>query len=42
MEYINKHRTDKEEVEKLAFYSDLRGKERIAPIDEKLLEYWDN
>lgn len=42
MEYINKHRTDKEEVVKLAFYSDLKGKEKIAPIDEKLLEYWDN
>lgn len=39
---INKHRMDKEEVEKLAFYRDLRGKEKIAPIDEKLLEYWDN
>lgn len=42
MEHINKYRTDKEEVEKLAFYSDLKGKEKIAPIDEKLLEYWDN
>lgn len=42
MENIEKYRTDKEEVEKLAFYSDLKGKEKIAPIDEKLLEYWDN
>ena len=42
MENINKCRTDKEEVEKLAFYSDLKGKEKIAAIDEKLLEYWDN
>ncbi len=42
MENINKYRTDKEEVEKLAFYSDLKGKEKIALIDEKLLEYWDN
>lgn len=30
----------KEEVEKLAFYKDAKGKENIAPIDEKLLEYW--
>ena len=42
MEVINKYRTDKEEVEKLAFYSDLKGKEKIAPIDEKLLEYWND
>ncbi|MCM1283255.1 MAG: NUDIX domain-containing protein [Roseburia sp.] len=41
MEYINKYRTDKEEIEKLAFYSELGGKEKIAPIDEKLLEYWE-
>lgn len=40
LEYIEKHRTDKEEVEKLAFYSEIKGKETIAPIDEKLLEYW--
>lgn len=37
---IEKYRTDKEEVEKLAFYSDIKGKEKVAPIDEKLLEYW--
>lgn len=37
---IEKYRTDKEEVEKLAFYKDVKGKENIAPIDEKLLEYW--
>ncbi len=36
-----KYRTDKEEIGKLAFYSDLRGK-KIAPIDEKLLEYWES
>ena len=40
LEYIEKYRTDKEEVEKLAFYKDIQGKEKIAPIDEKLLEYW--
>lgn len=37
---IERFRTDKEEVEKLAFYSEIKGKEKIAPIDEKLLEYW--
>lgn len=37
---IEKYRTDKEEVEKLVFYSEIRGKEPIAAIDEKLLEYW--
>lgn len=37
---IEKYRTDKEEVEKLAFYKDVKGKENIALIDEKLLEYW--
>lgn len=33
-------REDEEEVEKLVFYSQVMGKERIAEIDEKLLEYW--
>lgn len=40
MESIEKSRTDREEIGKLAFYSDIRGKETIAPIDEKLIEYW--
>ena len=40
LEIIEKYRTDKEEVEKLAFYSAIKGKEPIAMIDEKLLEYW--
>lgn len=40
LEMIEKYRTDKEEVEKLAFYNEIKGKEKIAPIDEKLLEYW--
>ena len=40
LEIIQKYRTDKEEVEKLAFYSEIKGKEKIASIDEKLLEYW--
>ena len=39
-EIIEKHRKDKDEVEKLAFYNDIKGKENIASIDEKLLEYW--
>ena len=37
---IETYRTDKEEVEKLALYSEVKGKEKIALIDEKLLEYW--
>ena len=40
LEIIEKYRTDKEEIEKLAFYEEIKGKEAIAPIDEKLLEYW--
>ena len=40
LEIIEKYRTDKEEVEKLAFYKNIKGKEKIAVIDEKLLEYW--
>lgn len=37
---IEEYRTDKEEVEKLAFYSEIKSNEKIAVIDEKLLEYW--
>ena len=37
---IEAYRNDKEEIEKLAFYRDVKGKEEIAVIDEKLLEYW--
>ena len=40
LEVLEKYRTDKEEVEKLALYSQIKGKEKIATIDEKLLEYW--
>ena len=40
MQDIEAHRTDKEEVEKLAFYSDVNDKEPIAPIDEYLLRFW--
>ncbi len=31
---------DLEEIEKLAFCRDIKGREEIAVIDEKLLEYW--
>ncbi len=31
---------DRDEIAKLALYSDIRGKEPIASIDEKLLEYY--
>ncbi len=31
---------DKEEITDLALYSQIKGKERIALIDEKLLEYY--
>lgn len=37
---IEAFRTDKEEVEKLAFYRDVKGKDKIAPIDEYLLRFW--
>lgn len=40
LDVIMHKREDKEEVERLAFYSQVMGKERIAEIDEKLLEYW--
>lgn len=40
LQIIEKNRTDKEEVERLAFYTKIKGKEKIAPIDEKLLDYW--
>ncbi|MBQ7933955.1 MAG: NUDIX domain-containing protein [Lachnospiraceae bacterium] len=39
MEAITRKRSDKEEIEKLAFYSQITG-ESIAAIDEKLLEFW--
>ncbi len=32
---------DKEEILKLALYSDVRGKAPIAEIDEALLKYYD-
>lgn len=37
---IEKRRVDREEIERLAFYQQVKGKERLALIDEKLLEYW--
>ena len=36
---IERYREDKEEIERLAFYSEV-GNEKVAPIDEKLLEFW--
>ena len=40
LQEIENRRMDKEEVEKLAFYSQVKGKEKIAAIDEALLMYW--
>lgn len=40
LETIEKHRADREEIEKLAFYREVTRKEKIAAIDEKLLEFW--
>ena len=40
LEAIERQRPDREEIEKLAFYREVKGKEKIAAIDEKLLEYW--
>ena len=37
---IEKNRTDRAEVEKLIFYSQIKEKESIAAIDEALLKYW--
>ncbi len=37
---IEANRADKEEIEKLAFYSQVIGKEKVAEIDEALLRYW--
>lgn len=38
LEVIEKYRADREEIERLALYQDI--KEGIAPIDGKLLTYW--
>lgn len=40
LEVIEKYRTDKEEIEKLEFYSRIRASEKITVMDEKLLEFW--
>ena len=37
---IEDNRTDKEEIERLAFYSEVKGTEKVAEIDEALLECW--
>ena len=39
LEKIEKARKDREEIESLAFYSQVKGN-CVATIDEKLLEYW--
>lgn len=36
----NEHKNELEMRAKLAFYKDINDKEPIAPIDEKLLEYY--
>lgn len=37
---IHKRIKDRNEIVKLAFYSQIKGKEKIALIDEKLLKYF--
>ena len=37
---IYNHICDREEIVKLSLYSEIKGREPIAPIDEKLLEYY--
>ena len=37
---IEESRADKEEIERLAFYSEVKGKEQVAEIDEALLQFW--
>lgn len=40
LEEVYEQINDRDEIVKLAFYSDVKNKEPIAPIDEKLLEYY--
>ena len=40
IEEIHEQINDRDEIVKLAFYKDVKEKEPIAPIDEKLLEYY--
>ncbi len=40
IEEIYKQINDRDEIVKLALYRDIKDKEPIAPIDEKLLEYY--
>ncbi len=37
---IEAKRADKEEIERLGFYSQVKGKEKVAEIDETLLQFW--
>ncbi len=34
------YRTDKEEIERIAFYSEIVERDKIVAVDEKLLEFW--
>lgn len=40
LERIEKYRIDKEEIEKVSYYSQIKDNGEVALIDEKLLEYW--
>ncbi len=40
IETLSKSIIDKDEIEKLTVYSRINKEEKIAKIDEKLLEYW--
>lgn len=37
---INEHQMDKDEIERIEFYSKIKSNEEIAIIDEKLLDYY--
>ncbi|MDE6020212.1 MAG: NUDIX domain-containing protein [Ruminococcus sp.] len=40
LDIINEHQRDKDEVERIDFYSKIKSNEEIAIIDEKLLDYY--
>lgn len=40
IEEMYKQINDRDEIVKLSLYRDIKDKEPIAPIDEKLLEYY--
>ncbi len=37
---IKKYREDREEIETLKFYGNIKRRDKISKIDEKLLDYW--